>query len=282
MARRGRPTKIYSDNGLNFVGCANLFKDVDWNAVQAYASVGRISWVFNPPTAAWWGGFWERLVGLVKQLLRRILGKKTVDQEELQTLLCDVEATLNLRPLTYASDKKEELMPLCPAHFMKDNPNSNLPEADAVDARELRRGLKHCQLLREELRSRFRKDYLGQLQHQSGLKEKTVKPGDVVIVEDDNKKRIEWSLGVVVEVYPGRDGRVRTAHVRTRDGIFLRAVQRLFLMEVAEEDKEEEAPPSLVVEEALPSLAVEEKAGEDEDKVSRFGRKLIKPNRLKF
>ncbi|GBM82680.1 hypothetical protein AVEN_55677-1 [Araneus ventricosus] len=30
---------------------------------------------FNPPTASWWGGFWERLVRVIKELLRRSLGK---------------------------------------------------------------------------------------------------------------------------------------------------------------------------------------------------------------
>lgn len=277
VARRGRPSKVYSDNGLNFVGCANLFKEVDWDAVQSYAAVSKISWVFNPPTAAWWGGFWERLIGVMKPLIRRILGKKSVDLEELQTLLCDVEATLNQRPLTYASDRKEELMPLCPIHFIKDNPHHNLPEADAVDAGALRKNLKLCQTLREALRVRFRKEYLGQLQHHAGQKERTVKVGDVVIVEDDNRKRLEWSLGVVVEVYPGRDGRIRKAWVKTKDGFFVRAVQRLFLMEVAEpEKKDEECPEGNEPSTSQPEVDIDKK----EEKVSRFGRKLVCPQRL--
>ncbi|UYV73005.1 hypothetical protein LAZ67_10001461 [Cordylochernes scorpioides] len=76
VARRGRPSIVYSDNGLNFVGCNNLFKKVNWNDVLCYATVQRIKWNFNPPTAAFWGGWWERLVGLMKQLIRKVFATR--------------------------------------------------------------------------------------------------------------------------------------------------------------------------------------------------------------
>lgn len=69
IARRGQPTIIYSDNGTNFVGTYNLFKTVDWKKVDSYCTVERIEWRFNPPSAAWWGGWWERLVRVVKDIL---------------------------------------------------------------------------------------------------------------------------------------------------------------------------------------------------------------------
>ncbi|UYV64804.1 hypothetical protein LAZ67_3002036 [Cordylochernes scorpioides] len=75
VARCGRPSIVYSDNGLNFVGCNNLFKKVNWNDVLCYATVQRIKWNFNPPTAAFWGEWRERLVGLMKQLIRKVLGE---------------------------------------------------------------------------------------------------------------------------------------------------------------------------------------------------------------
>jgi hypothetical protein len=271
IARRGRPSKLYSDNGLNFVGCNNLFSQVDFEEVRRYAAVQRMEWVFNPPTAAWWGGFWERLVGLTKRLLRRILGNSVVDLEELTTVLCDVEATLNRRPLTYISEKGGELVPLCPEMFMKDNPASGLPEADVVDAESLRVRAKKCQQLREELRSRFRKEYLGQLQHVTTSKNIAAVPGDVVIIEMDNKKRIDWPLGVVKEVYPGRDGKFRTALVKTKSGESLRPLQRLFLLETSEKPTPEN-----------------DKQAEDEEPPSnpvmrtRFGRRIVKPDRLSF
>ncbi|UYV82773.1 hypothetical protein LAZ67_22000808 [Cordylochernes scorpioides] len=100
VARRGRPSTIYSDNGLNFVGCKNLFSSLDWNKIVEYGAINRISWKFNPPTACCWGGFWERMIWIVKQLLGSVLGSARVTNEELQTVLCDVEAVMNNRPLT--------------------------------------------------------------------------------------------------------------------------------------------------------------------------------------
>jgi hypothetical protein len=51
VVRKGRPKVIYSDNGTNFVGADNLFKSIDWTAIEADASVWRIQWKFIPPTA---------------------------------------------------------------------------------------------------------------------------------------------------------------------------------------------------------------------------------------
>jgi hypothetical protein len=53
IACRRHPKVIYSDNGTNFVGTDNLFKTIDWAAVEVDACVWRIQWKFNPPTAAW-------------------------------------------------------------------------------------------------------------------------------------------------------------------------------------------------------------------------------------
>ncbi|KAF2894508.1 hypothetical protein ILUMI_11669 [Ignelater luminosus] len=52
IARRARPATIYSDNSLNFVGCNNLFRQVDWNKVQRHVTISKITWKFKPPTAA--------------------------------------------------------------------------------------------------------------------------------------------------------------------------------------------------------------------------------------
>ncbi|GFW31506.1 integrase catalytic domain-containing protein [Trichonephila clavipes] len=83
VARRGRPRIIYSDNGTNFRSAYNELIDIDWNEVSRYAEIQRITWKFMPPTATWWGGFWERFVRTVKELLRRTLGKAIFTYEEL-------------------------------------------------------------------------------------------------------------------------------------------------------------------------------------------------------
>ncbi|GBL98577.1 hypothetical protein AVEN_19649-1 [Araneus ventricosus] len=57
VARRGRCSTIYCDNGTSFVGVANLLHGMDWNKIIRDGAVNAIDWKFNPPTAAWWGGW---------------------------------------------------------------------------------------------------------------------------------------------------------------------------------------------------------------------------------
>ncbi|GFW08224.1 integrase catalytic domain-containing protein [Trichonephila clavipes] len=75
IARRRRPRIIYCDNGTNFRGAFNDLAKLDWHKISRETSTQKIVWKFIPPTAAWWGGWWERLVRIIKELLRHSLGK---------------------------------------------------------------------------------------------------------------------------------------------------------------------------------------------------------------
>jgi len=72
VAHMGRPAIIYSDNGTNFMGTDRAFRQLDWEKIIKTSAIERINWRFNPPTAAWWGGWWERLIRLLKQLLNTL------------------------------------------------------------------------------------------------------------------------------------------------------------------------------------------------------------------
>jgi len=88
VARRGRPAITYSDNGTNFMGTEWAFHQLNWKKIIKTSAIERIDWRFNPPTAAWWGGWWEHLIRLLKQLLKKTLGRASLTYEELETVLC--------------------------------------------------------------------------------------------------------------------------------------------------------------------------------------------------
>ncbi|KAF6203478.1 hypothetical protein GE061_001809 [Apolygus lucorum] len=71
IARRGRVSTIYSDNGTNFIGANRLLSSVNWDEICSFSDVRQIRWKCNPPTAAWWGGWWELVVRKIKELMRR-------------------------------------------------------------------------------------------------------------------------------------------------------------------------------------------------------------------
>lgn len=235
ISRRGRPTTIYSDNGTNFVGTDNIFKKLDWKKIESTASVQKIQWIMNPPSSPWWGGFWERLVRSVKDLLKRMLGKSRVNLEQLSTCICEVESVINARPLTYVTEDNDDLIPLTPSIFMQSQTRAEFPELREVDQGALITEYKAMQILRRELRERFRKEYLGLLV-QRGNERKSryqLEEGDIVLVGCDNRKRLDWPMGRIVELIYGRDGVRRVAKVKTTTGILTRPVQRLFPLEIS-------------------------------------------------
>ncbi|GFX18029.1 DUF5641 domain-containing protein [Trichonephila clavipes] len=58
-----------------------------------------------------------------------------------------------------------------------------------------------------------------------------------VLVGNDHTKRLNWNLGKILKLYPGKDKKVRVAQVKTKFGSFLRPVQKLYLLEVMEKNK---------------------------------------------
>lgn len=235
IARRGRPSIIFTDNGTNFVGARNLLRKIDWEKVKQFSSSQKIEWRLNPPSAAWWGGWWERLVRMVKNLLKRTLKKACLSYEEMNTILCDIEAVINARPLTYLAEDPTQLKPLTPLMFLQEIPRNDVSDLDKIDV-NLNRRMKYNQNLRNELRKRFRSEYLGQLSRRMTKNRKVpVQVGDIVLVGQDNRKRLDWPLARVIKVFPGKDKIVRVAKVKTATGELMRPIQRLYPLEMSEE-----------------------------------------------
>ncbi|GFX56927.1 integrase catalytic domain-containing protein [Trichonephila clavipes] len=241
IARRGRPTTIYSDNGKNFVGTFNALNSIDWDKIQDFALKIKIQWKFSPPSAPWWGGFWERLVGMLKNVLRKVLGKASLNEEELNTLLCDAESIINSRPITYLSEDPKDLVALTPAiscpnssHVPSRNSrNWSVPDFDMIDSKKLERRFIYRVKIRKDLRNRFRNEYLGLLKDYSKVrKEASVKDGDIVLIGDNDVKRINWPMAKIIKSFPGKDGRIRVVEVKTPSGNLIRPIQKLYPLEV--------------------------------------------------
>ncbi|XP_008551818.1 uncharacterized protein LOC103574199 [Microplitis demolitor] len=75
-------------------------------------------WHFNPPAAPHFGGQWEAGVESVKHHLRRVIGEQLLTFEEMTTLLTQIEAILNTRPLCEITEDPDDLTMLTPGHFL--------------------------------------------------------------------------------------------------------------------------------------------------------------------
>ena len=122
IARRGRPTKVYSENGKTFVAAAKWLEKVRKNEkFNDFLSQRSIIWQFNLSRAPWWGGQFERLIGLMKAAFYKTVGQGLLTWEELTEVLLDIEVTLNNRPLSYLEDDVQ-LPSLTPNSFLLTNP----------------------------------------------------------------------------------------------------------------------------------------------------------------
>ncbi|KAI5707818.1 hypothetical protein M8J77_010480 [Diaphorina citri] len=212
---------------------------LNWDKITEFSTAKKIEWRFNPPSGPWWGGFYERLIGIMKNLLKRVLGKSRVNCEELLTILSDCESVMNSRPISYMSEDKTELMALTPARFLQDIEEYGVPEYDLIHTTDLTRRFKYRQELVRELRKRFRIEYLGQLQPLvSSPEADNLRVGELVLIGDDNVKRTNWLMGRIEELIRGKDGCVRIAKVLTPEGTLLRPVQRLYKLEIFSSPRE--------------------------------------------
>ncbi|XP_054717305.1 uncharacterized protein LOC129226700 [Uloborus diversus] len=122
ISRRGLCAIIYSDNAKSFkraeIELKEMWKAIHHPEVKKFYSTLGITWKYIAERAAWWGGFYERMVRPVKTSLRKSIGRSSLTLSELETLLVEVEAMINSRPLTYVYSEFEEPSPLTPAHFL--------------------------------------------------------------------------------------------------------------------------------------------------------------------
>ncbi|XP_068708134.1 uncharacterized protein [Montipora foliosa] len=218
IARRGRPSKIFSDNGRTFVGAAKLLKEIQKDEqMQDYLASEKITWRFNLSRAPWWGGQFERLVGLFKRAFYKVIGGGMLTWSELSEVVLDVETHLNRRPLSYVKDDVQ-LPLLTPSSFLFQK-SIRLPER---------------QPWREE-------DY------DLRKRERSLNVGDVVIIRSEDKNRGKWPLGVVEELFEERDGKVRAVKLRAGKTFLERLIQHLYPLELTCDKLPERAaaPPQL-------------------------------------
>ena len=132
-ARRGYPRIVYSDNASYFLSASKTLKSMANN--NKFISDYRVEWRFITPRAPWQAGVWERLVGLTKSALKKVVGKSLLSLTELEVLVTQIEAKLNDRPLTYLTDDIRDLISLTPSHLLHGRKICSLPSS--FDAEEM-------------------------------------------------------------------------------------------------------------------------------------------------
>lgn len=233
ISRRGKPQRVYSDNGTTFVGAFNELSRLllaSSDSIAANLCNDGIEFKFIPAYTPHFGGIWEAAVKSIKTLLYKVMSLTHLTYEELSTCLIQIEAVLNSRPLTPLSTDPSDLSYLSPSHFLIGRPLTTVPRplvAD-VDIKRLPR-FDRIEKLRQHFWQRFSQEFVSTLQQKTKWQTygEDLKIGTMVIVKDTNLPPLLWLLGRVTAIKPGSDGRVRVAEIQTKKGTITRAYNNI-------------------------------------------------------
>ena len=240
VATHRKPEMIISDNATNFKLAKSTLEKVWHNVIrdkdiQSYVAQQGIKWKFIMQYAPWQGGFYERMVGIVKSSLKKTISRKVIlTFLQLATLLSEIQAVVNSRPLTYGNDDINSDIVLTPSHFLRKNTCIGTPDIkidlneDDPDfslqrvstAESLLRTWKKQQRCLDQFWTIWRNNYLPSLrertQHhvvQGRIKSSNdPKPGDIVLIKD-NLSRGNWKMGRIQSLILSQDGQCRNATI---------------------------------------------------------------------
>ncbi|XP_075163362.1 uncharacterized protein LOC142235997 [Haematobia irritans] len=237
IGRRGCPAKMFSDNGTNFTGAAEMlkkdriefFRHLQSDLITRHSSQD-IEWNFIPPGAPHMGGLWEAGVKSFKSHLKRAIPDMTFTFEELSTILARIESCLNSRPLSPANDDPNDLSPLTPGHFLIGAPILSPAEPDlSSDNITLANRWKRLKIISQQFCQRWKTEYLRELHRRYKWKrpQENVKMNDLVIIKDDRLPPNDWKLGRIIHLYPGSDDNSRVVDLKTSNGVIRRPITKL-------------------------------------------------------
>lgn len=223
VSRRGLCAHIYSDCGTNFIGAEGELKkhlqsSTTANAIADDLSGKGIQWHFNPPLAPHHGGIWEAGVKSAKHHIRRVVGNNSLTYEQFHTVLCQVEAVMNSKPLYAMSRDPDDFRALTPGHFLIGEPMTAVPAANVKDIPVNR----WSQFQRQQQRvqhfwRRWSSEYLNTLQQRNKWiwRKENTRVGDLVLLVEPTSPGT-WKMDLV-----------RVVSVKTVSGLVKRSIAKL-------------------------------------------------------
>lgn len=236
---RGPCKELWSDNAKTFEGADSELQEMakSWeeSSWQGECNGMRVRWRFIAPRAPHQGGLWEAAVRSMKFHLYRVIGKQILNTEEWQTLLAQISAVLNSRPLMPISEDVEDLEYLTPQHLLTGG-NAAMPVGHrlAEEPEALRNRYHLLQALLQGFWRRWQAEYVQSLQVRQKWTQqrRNIQVGDLVLLVEDDLAPSFWRTGRVQKVLPGPDGLVRNVRLKVVGAKkpWIRCVQKLVLL----------------------------------------------------
>jgi len=238
IGRRGHCQTLYCDNATNFVGAKNqlselkdvIYSDDAKESIIRACSERAIDFRFIPPRSPHFGGLWEAAVKSAKHLLLKNVSPRKFTYEEFETLVIEVEAMLNSRPLIPHPSNPNDLNAITPGHALIGSELTSSVDVRS-DATLHTKGDRWQQVseVKHQFWKRWSAEYLHELQQRHKWKQpvRDVEINTLVIIRENNIPVLQWPLGRIVKVIKGEDGFVRVCDVKTQKGVFRRELAKL-------------------------------------------------------
>ena len=244
VGRRGPVRTLRCDRGTNFVGgkkaLEDALKEMDTDKIRRELLKTNCDWVefeMNVPCASHMGGAWERMIRSARASLSAVLTShaEQLDDEVLRTVMVEVEAVINSRPLPFPEMTQVDVVePLTPSQILTQKTKQVLPPPGSFQSADAycRQRWRRVQYLTNQFWFRWRAEVLPSLQERRRWTEtrSNLQPGDVVLLIEADTPRNCWPLGRVMATIPSQDGLTRKAKVLVSGRELERPVHKLITL----------------------------------------------------
>lgn len=243
LAIRGRPAVILSDNGSQFVGAEKELRQmvggINEEEVKEFCGEKGMQWKFITPGAPHQNGCAEALVKTCKRALKKAVGSQILTPFELYTILLEVANLVNQRPIGRIPNDPDDGSYICPNDILLGRASTEIPQGPFKGTNNPRHRVEFVQKIIDSFWKRWNRDVFPSLvpRKKWQVEKRNVRPDDIVVVSDPNALRGKWSIGRVLEVHPGPDGRVRNVEVKTATGTYSRPITKIAVIHPAEGDE---------------------------------------------
>lgn len=177
--------------------------------------------------------------------------------DELRTLLVEVEARINNRPLTYIQESIDEPAALTPNHLLQsalidvippiiskikiNDPDFTLTTINP-NSEDMNKRFNHLNKILKQWNKIWGQEYLTSLRerhygNKASNTPQSLKIGDIVLIDSDSS-RTTWPLGKIISLHPDKHGYLRFVKVLSKGLILLRTVDKLVPLEISETSPE--------------------------------------------
>lgn len=267
IGRRGAPQMLLSDNAPQFKLLNGVLSDLWRTVVQSeqgakYFAEKEIEWHFIPQYAPWMGGVYERIIQITKGAFKRTYGEKKLTASQLATVIIEIEAVLNNRPITYV-DRDDNTPIITPNHFLRvqypavsvhlDEENNTNKAVVTATRKQIVLRWKEAEENLNKYWTLWTSHYLLALRESANIvgskrpSLSTPKEGDVVLMVDPSQRRGFWRTAVIDKLMVGGDGQARSALIRLSGGNkMIRPIVKLAPFEISKSFAETDLPTALV------------------------------------